>query len=497
MRLTVFTNSNQKVRLWLRRFITRPLRRFFRLFTGCPIVLPAWPYFVFFYFPMPPFGKSNKPKTVNPMAKKTKPKRKKKKTKRALAKGEQLGRGGQATVYATTTPEGEEKALKIYHSVTDRKEVIANITRLIRTPRPSPSFIWPEKVYSIKVKGRKRKTVAIQMDLLSKNYRALSDIVDWECNLSIRTLLLIAFNLALAIEKLHAAGMYFCDLSLANVYFHETTGAVMLIDTENITANATQFLGTPGCMAPEIANGTAPNSQATDWMSLAILIFSILVRQNPFHGIKLDSVECRNFKDEFEILSQNPVYIFDPIDRTNPLVDGHPSHRLFAAFPTLHRAFERSFVSGLRTPTNRLSPISWLQLLSKTIARITVCECGAENIYSSKSPACWNCLAKLKIYGVIQVETRFAKHKLIVCENASLYPHHVSVKNRFDFTHRLAVCRSFNRPRRWPRLHNLSTEDWLVPNTNLKLRSGQSVSLRSNQNFFLPTCNVRVNFRRS
>ena len=52
------------------------------------------------------------------MAKKKKQKCKKK-PKRKLTRGRELGRGGQATVYAGTTPEGEEKAIKVYHSVKD------------------------------------------------------------------------------------------------------------------------------------------------------------------------------------------------------------------------------------------------------------------------------------------------------------------------------------------------------------------------------------------
>ena len=496
MRFIDFTDSSRKMRRWLRLFIAQPLQRFFRLFTRFPIVLPVWPYFVFFYFPIRQFAKSNNRRGRQAMPKKKKRTGNKKRI-RSFTKGKQIGRGGQATVYDGQTPQGETKAIKVYHTVVDRKETLDGILGLIRSGKPSDAFVWPERVFSLKEKGKKGKSIAVQMDLLPDEFEPLSAIVDWECDLTVRTLLQIAINLSLAVEQLHATGKHHCDLSLANVQFHRVTGAVRIIDNENVTADDNKTIGTPGNMAPEIANGTACNSQLTDRMSLAILIFSILVRQNPFHGIKLDSVECRNFRDEFEILSQNPVYIFDPVDRTNPLADGHPSHRLYSVFATLHRAFECSFVTGIRTPADRLSPTAWLQLLNKTMARVTACDCGAENVFSSRSTNCWCCEKKLKIYGVLEVRSPFAKHQLIVCENTSIYPHHTSLKQRFDFSHRLAICRSFNRDRRKPRLHNLSTEDWIVPNTNLRLRSGGSVSLRANFDFFLPTRNVRVSFRRS
>lgn len=483
----------RKVQHWLHRSIAPHLQRFSRLFTGFPIILTVWPFFLFFFFRMRSSGIFNKPirrRQMEISAKQVS------RQKASPKKGRQIGSGGQAVVYVGTTPQGETKAFKIYHTVHDREELIGRISRVIKMTPPSESFLLPEKVFSVSVKGKKDKSVGIQMELLSSEFVPLSEIVAWNCSLSTRTLLRIAFNLTLAIEKLHATGMHYCDLSLANVYFHPATAAVRIIDCENITAEPNQFLGTPGCMAPEIANGKAPNSQMTDWLSLAILIFSILVRQNPFHGAKLDSVKCRNFQDEFEHLSRNPIYIFDPIDRTNPLEDGHPSHRLYKAFPTLHRAFEKSFVAGLQQPSCRIAPIEWLELLGKTMARITLCDCGAENVFSSRSGFCWHCQSPLKIFGVLQIKTQFSSRKLVVSENASIYPHHVSLKHRFELSHRIGICKSIDEQNGVPRLKNLSNVEWRIPGSNSKIRPGRSISLQRSQNFLMAR-NVQASFRRS
>ncbi len=412
--------------------------------------------------------------------------------------GKRLGGGGQGDVYEAVAPDGKRWAVKFYKPRVATQQQQKKLEQLIATKPASDAFLWPVKVTHIPHPKKRRRKAGLGyiMPLMDERFRPVTDIIEGKCDVSIRILLITCLNIATAIFQLHLKGLHYCDLKPENIFFDPLTGEVLFADADNITWKNDSYLGTIGTMAPEMKNGKVPNCQFTERFALAVVIFSLLIRQNPFHGKKLDSVEFRSFKDDHKHLLCNPLFNFHPTDPSNHLPPMHFAHQMMKVFSYLRPIFEAAFVDGLHNRELRPMPTQWILLLSGALGRITYCtKCCAENVLSASSAHCWNCQHKLRIFGRLKIYTPFAEHRILVTKEAAIYPGHLVGRSKGNYREALAVCESYRRNAVPTQLRNCSPFTWDLPTKKQVVQPGDALSLREDQDFLI-TRNVRVNFRR-
>lgn len=140
------------------------------------------------------------------------------------------------------------------------------------------------------------------------------------------------------------------------------------IDTgENIDVNE----GLKDCemikfIPPEIIRGENTWDIYADYYCLALLIYSINFGGFPFDGKRVYERPIVTIERAIEEYS-NPVFIFDPMDESNRVVDStdYRIRRLWndESNLTLKNAYIKSFTSSVRQKECRLSIIEWMNLL--------------------------------------------------------------------------------------------------------------------------------------
>jgi serine/threonine protein kinase len=220
--------------------------------------------------------------------------------------------------------------------------------------------------------------------------------------------MIVGLNLVDSFHKLHAAGLCYRDISFGNGFFDPLNGETLICDNDNVSANnspSKSVLGTPDFMAPEVVLGKARPSRETDYFSLSVLLFYLFHIQHPLLGKKILSIRAWDLPAREKLFGSEPVFIFDPSDRSNEAVENPKLDPLGEAgknaipywrsiYPQeLKDAFTASFTEGVRNPDRRLLATAWKRVLSNALNSITRCGCGSENFIEpgSKSQSCWSC----------------------------------------------------------------------------------------------------------
>jgi DNA-binding helix-hairpin-helix protein with protein kinase domain len=376
-----------------------------------------------------------------------------------------LGAGGQGEVYSVTV-QGTPMALKWYYQHTATESQRATLRSLIDAGAPDPRFLWPAEL----VAAPSRPGFGYLMTLRQPRYRGVSDLMTRRVSPSLRSLATAGVHLADAFLRLHARGLCYRDISYGNVFFDPGTGEVLICDNDNVGANQTEggILGTPRFMAPEVVRGQVRPSTQTDLFSLAVLLFLMLMNHHPLEGKKEASIHCFDLPAMTKLYGSEPVFIFDPADRSNEPVAGFHDNALvfWPLYPSfLQSLFTQSFTAGIRDPEHgRVRETTWRTAMSRLRDAILYCGCGAENFYDGdalragggRPGACWQCGGPLRLPPRI----RIGKSVVMLNHDARLYPHHLDDAAPFGFDKPAAeVSRHPSDPSRWG-LKNLGTESW-------------------------------------
>lgn len=230
-----------------------------------------------------------------------------------------LGVGGQGSVYLVVDGQGEKHALKWYNdaSATDFQRKV--ILDLIARGNPAPMFLWPEDF----VESDNR--FGYIMPVRPAEYVSLHQIVKRTTELSFFAVVRAANDMTYAFRQLHTAGLAYRDISYGNMFIHPQTGEVLICDNDNVsssTSEETSVYGTMQFMAPEIVMGMAKPSTQTDRYSLAVLLFLLLCLNHPLQGRLEYNIHALNEAARKKLYGSNPVFIFDPNDRSNAPVKG-------------------------------------------------------------------------------------------------------------------------------------------------------------------------------
>jgi len=376
-----------------------------------------------------------------------------------------LGAGGQGEVYRTSV-QGSPMALKWYYPHTATESQRSTLRALIDSGSPDARFLWPAEL----VTAPSKAGFGYLMALRELRYKGISDLLVRRVTPSFRSLATAGVHLADGFLQLHARGLCYRDISHGNVFFDPDTGEVLICDNDNVAPNRTKggILGTPRFMAPEVVRGKARPSTQTDLFSLAVLLFLMLMNHHPLEGEKESSIHCFDLPAMTRLYGSEPVFIFDPVDKSNQPVAGFHDNAL--AFWPLYPAFLRdlftqSFTTGIKDPDHgRVRESTWRAAMSRLRDAILYCGCGAENFYDADalkaaggaSGSCWQCGRTLQLPPRI----RIGRSIVMLNHDAKLYGHHLDDAGPFDFTKPIAeVTRHPSDPSRWG-LKNLTSDHW-------------------------------------
>lgn len=315
-----------------------------------------------------------------------------------------LGEGGEGRVFRVVTDSGEEYALKWYKAERASPEQWTALHYLMDRGSPDDRFVWP-----LSVVGNPQTGFGYVMPLCPSDYLGLNLYARGEDasgrRLSVRDSVIVELchQLATSFLRLHAQGMCYRDISLANTLFSPRSGDILICDVDNVGIDdgTGRVLGTGRFMAPEIVRD--PDQQMrpsilTDRHSLAVLLFVTLFREHPLEGEKTHWGIC-NEKHQLEHFGRDPVFSLHPTDARNRPVAEHVRRYWDDVYPEfLRRLFTRAFVDGVVDPQARVGEAQWCRALSRLKEVLGACPACAEIVYHDpEAPGrdCWWCHAPL------------------------------------------------------------------------------------------------------
>lgn len=383
-----------------------------------------------------------------------------------------IGEGGQGCVYEASC-EGENYALKWYKTGTqgrpEQKEIIEN---LIRRAKPSEAFLWPIDLIE------HGDEFGYVMPLRPSGYLSIPALLSRKAEPSFMTICKIGYNLVANYRKLHASGYSYCDINFGNVFFDAETGDVLICDNDNVTIDGMRqslAMGTIGFMAPELVmaceNHTSERpSTVTDLHSLAVLLFYLFMIADPFQGELVNKIRCYDLAAKVQIYGKNPVFIFDPVDKSNRPVKGIDDNAIifWNLYPDYFKdLFVRTFTDGLHSPKKRVQEIEWQNAIIKMMDEMMTCQnCGAEVFYNpliEKSHAahtCWFCGNSLCVPAKLEI----GDMTILLNSESKISEHHI--KRNYNMEKTVArITRHPTYSNVWG-LKNESTQNWIYENSN-------------------------------
>ena len=401
-----------------------------------------------------------------------------------------LGGGGQGEVYRARLG-GQDVAVKWYYPAQATTEQYSSLSTLVRQGPPNQKFLWPmELVEAEGVIG-----FGYVMPLREPRYKSLFDLVTRRIDPSFRALTTAGLELANSFLQLHSRGLCYRDISFGNVFFDPNTGEILICDNDNVAVDGsyTGILGTPDFMAPEIVRGEENPDTETDLFSLSVLLFYMFHIHHPLYGKKVLSIHCLDLPARKKLCGDEPVFIFDPNDKTNEAVPatqdptreaGANALAFWKIYPTFFkRLFIQAFTNGLRDNSQRVKESIWRGAMITLRDSIIYCgNCSHENFYdpialqATKKPApCWNCNNDIRLPPRIKLGTKI----VMLNHDTRLYPHHVDDARLYDCTREIgAIVRHPTQSNVWG-LKNISSEKWVstVNGAMKEIEPGRSVSL--------------------
>lgn len=362
-----------------------------------------------------------------------------------------------------------EKGDKIFYNL---------LIERIRMGSPDPRFVWPIDATPYNSNGPLASFGYIMPFIDTEVFKKFSFYARPErfCKFTTgRHKITGMLSMARALEKLHGRGYCYIDINPQNVFLDEN-GNVKILDTDNIMPNncSLNLYGINNYQAPEVILGTPPNIQS-DYFSYALFLFFIMFGgQNPYLGSKSLGAKER---DLVESLAKDPIYIFDPTDRSNVLPADKFAHTQWPVLPDyLKDAFLRSFgKNSVKNPMNRLSDSDWRVLLERLRGDHYRCDCKA-SLYLKEdgltSSVCSECgrsfVAKHGIFC-------YRSLRIPMKVNGAVYMS--ALDSRFEVNDeflRLAV--QIEAGKTIPYIKNMSRFDWNVTYVN-----GRTITAKPNQ----------------
>lgn len=341
--------------------------------------------------------------------------------------GKKLGAGGVAKVYkARRLSDKKECVFKEYVPSPESRRmhnaIKRNIQNLLKNPlteddgkTPLQSFIGPLDKDSL-IELPQSKGFGYVMELVdTKSFLPVPNL--WHRNAYPDALIICkaCINIAHLFRRVHFKGWCYKDINEGNIYINNKTGDIRIIDCDNISVQSTKTIkGTDGYMAPEVYVTSTPDTY-TDYFSMAVLFYRLLVGGYPMDGKKTRQYLLNNNLSVQEaastIYGSMAVFAFDPkdhsneirklVDPLNPLLYKIQTKRWNRLPSEIQQTFSQTFSTGL-TNTNRnkrATDRDWMKTFETLQATgLVKCKCGKLNFGDKqKKVECNFCKAKLPL----------------------------------------------------------------------------------------------------
>ncbi|MDR1658142.1 MAG: kinase [Deltaproteobacteria bacterium] len=337
-------------------------------------------------------------------------------------------------------------------------------------------------------------------------------------------------HLCQALRRLHKAGLIHSDLSGRNCLVDPVGGEVCLINIDYLIGSelSAQSSGlgtfTPDFAAPEIISScfSADNfdrrglNQASNYHSLAVLIYGLLLHRHPLRGSKIHSADLS--ENEAMLLGSKALFIENPDNNSNRLLfsaddkDNMPwfdtaTISVSVLGPHLKSLFAYAFIDGLKDPKLRPTADEWEKALVKTVDLLQPCgnpKCSMKWYVFQKPPksVCPYCGEKfqgkmlvLDFYSTVD-EKKYTSdnHQLVVSNNKYIYPWHADASifpNEFlDSQKRKPVGYfSYDQKKGWYFVNQTleSMEKVFESNQKEKVGPGEAIKIFDEQKLILKT----------
>lgn len=311
-----------------------------------------------------------------------------------------IGKGRQSTVYHVEY-NSMKMALKWYNTdkVRNLDRIRENIRRNIKDGEPNNKFLWPKYMTRVDSKTGafgyfmelKPDSFEYFIDIIN-GYKLVTDgntgrIVKKKVRFaSLYAMITAVINIVNSFRQINKAGKSYQGLSEGSFFINTDTGAVLVSDCDTIAPHGTDLDIQIRSVykAPEVLLGGLPD-ETSDTYSLAIILFRLLFRGDPFEGEKTIMDVCLNEKELARHYSSEAVFIYDPKDASNrPLRGIHDNViKFWKEYPEyIKDAFVRSFTVGIKNHGKRLSFDEWQNLFIRLRSEILSCICGKSHFVS-------------------------------------------------------------------------------------------------------------------
>ena len=291
-------------------------------------------------------------------------------TEVTVADDKLLGHGGQGNIYKALDEDGHEYALKwIVNEKFFRKNNSYFYNNLLLLSKSDNSegklsnFAFPLKLSNVESNGQ----FGYLMDIIPKHMVKLDDVVSGRRVFELFDIELKACKtIAESFSNLHFYNFIFSDINSGSIFFDLDSGDVKICDCDNIVPvdDQVQPIGTMGYMAPEVFKNKKCTKRS-DYFSLAIIFYRILLRDDPFEGKKYKGIFTEELKQEMYI--EHPIFTMSPDDDSNrPLNDG-TIKGWESLPPDIKTYFEDTFTDGISTVKMRKDAHSWSGIFSMWI----------------------------------------------------------------------------------------------------------------------------------
>ncbi len=371
---------------------------------------------------------------------------------------EELGRGGQGTVYKVDLG-GKKMALKWYHNPPDDK-FYKNLQKNVDAGAPSDAFIWPEFLTV-----REYESYGYVMKLRPSGYYEFGQYLLARHQMkSLSAIFAAAMKICNGFKLLHLKGYSYQDLNDGNFFIRPDDGDVLICDNDNVYPQGEKsgIMGKARYMAPEIVAGGIPDKYS-DRYSLTVLLFMLIYLNHPLEGARVAACPCMTESNEKKFYGSEALFIYDRQNTTNLPVRGVHTNviRRWPAFPKLLREtfMEQLSQEKLKNPTTRMVESMWENVIAKVRDTLVICpKCRQETFVdgSQTTGKCIECGAQFDITRRLAMGDR----SMVLTPGTCLF---IDMDNKPDIKVQTSSSGEMM-------LQNVSTNSWNVETPSGKIR---------------------------